>query len=143
MRVALLIVFVILCNIGHSQNVGKTLVKEVTNKAVINILTRLQSHSVLGGKKLTINVFKIANGSGSAYVEGDDEISETYFFTITDSPGDEDPIFKVFSLGPFYAPKIIKTTDLGETYVLTLEHYNLGKRQLHKIILSLNKAIYQ
>ncbi len=143
MRFALIIASIIFCNVGYSQNVGKTAVKEVTNKPVVDILIGLESHAVLTGKKLTIDVFKISNGSGSAHVEGDDEISETYFFTITDSPGDENPIFKVFSLGPFYAPKIIKTTDLGDNYVLTFEHYNSGKRQLHKIILSLNKVVYK
>lgn len=126
----------------QSQQLEKTVVKEVSDKTVRKILTSLESHFVLSGKKLTIDIFKVSNGSGSAHVAGDDEISETYFITITDSPGDEDPIFKVVSVGPFYGSKIIKHTDLGDKYILTLKHYNSGKRQIHNITLSLNKAAY-
>lgn len=130
-------------NLAYSQKLEKAEVKEVKDKLVKKILTSLESHFVVSGKKLTIDVFKISNGSGSAHVKGDDEVSETYFFTVTDSPGDENPIFKLFSIGPFYGPKIISKKDLGDNYVLMLEHYNSGKRSVHKIILSLNKAVYQ
>ncbi|MVN21103.1 hypothetical protein [Mucilaginibacter arboris] len=143
MKYTFVVLLLTLFHSSYSQHLKKTEVKEITNKAVVEILTRLQSHIVISGKKLTINVFKISNGSGSAHVVGDDEISETYFFTVTDAPADEGPIFKVFSLGPFYGPKIIKTTDLGDNYVFTLEHYNSGKREIHKIIINLNKIIYQ
>lgn len=137
------IILLFLSGSAYNQNIKKTEVKEVTNKVVRKILTSLESHTVLSGKKLTINVFKVSNGSGSAHVIGDEEVSETYFFSITDSPGDENPLFKVASVGPFYLSKIIKRTDLGDTYVLTLEHFNSGKKQVHKILLGLNKVIYQ
>lgn len=142
MKQFFILLFFALSNFAYSQNLKKTEVKEVANKAIIEILTHFESHTSLIGKKLTIGIFKIGNGSGSANVAGDDEISETYFFTVTGSPGDEKPEFKVFSLGPFYASKIVKTTDLGDKYVLTLEHYNAGKRQIHKLIISLDKITY-
>ena len=143
MKIIFTITLVVFLNSVYAQNLKKTTVKEVTNKAVVEILTRLQSHTILTGKKLTIDIFKISNGSGSAHVVGDDEISETYLFTVTDSPGDEYPVFKVFSVGPFYGAKILKHTDLGDTYILTLEHYNSGKREVRKILISLNKVVYQ
>ncbi|RYE22342.1 MAG: hypothetical protein EOP42_24555 [Sphingobacteriaceae bacterium] len=143
MKYGFVVLILALFNTSFSQNLKKTEVKEVTNKAVVEILTRLESHTVYTGKKLTINLFKISNGSGSAHVAGDDEISETYFITVTDSPADENPVFKVCSIGPFYGSKIRAEKDLGDTYILTMEHYNSGKKSIHKIILRLNKILYQ
>ncbi|RYE30051.1 MAG: hypothetical protein EOP42_12995 [Sphingobacteriaceae bacterium] len=127
----------------HAQNLKKPVVKDVTNNKTVEILTRLESHTAFSGKKLTIGIFKVGNGSGSAHVAGNDEISETYYLTVTDAPGDEHPVFKICSIGPFYGSKIISKKDLGDTYVLSLEHFNTGKRSIHKIILSLKKAVYQ
>lgn len=143
MKLFFIVVFIATFNLSFSQKLEKTEVKEVSDKTVRKLLTSLESHSVISGKKLTIDIFKISNGSGSAHITGDDEISETYYFTVTDSPGDEYPIFKVSSIGPFYLSKIISKKDLGDTYILTLEHNNSGKKSVHKIILSLNKVVYQ
>lgn len=134
--------FIVIFQCVYAQNLKKTVVKEVTNEEVFKILTSLQSHQVLAGKKLTINVFKVSNGSGSAHVSGDDEVSENYYFTVTDSSGDENPIYKVFSLGPFYGSKILSKKDFGDLYKLTIQHYNFGKLEVHSVKIDSKKLIY-
>ncbi|MGI4729898.1 MAG: hypothetical protein ACRYGB_15090 [Janthinobacterium lividum] len=92
---------------------------------------------------MTINIFKISDCAGSAHVAGDDEISETYFATVTDSFGDERPTFKVYSIGPFYGSKIIFKKDLSDTYSITLQHHNSGHPEIHQLKINLKNIIYK
>lgn len=143
MKYCFVILLLIFSKLGYCQNIKKAKAIEITNESVTKVLTSIESLSFEKGKKLEFSLFKISNGSGSAHVVGNDEISESYLIGVTDSFGDEEPVVKYFSVGPFYIPKIISKKDLGNTYVITLQHGGYKNLKNHKITISLNNVTYQ
>ena len=143
MKSYLIILLLIFSKLCYCQNIKKAKAVEITNKSVTKVLTSIESLSFEKGRKLEFSLFKISNGSGSAHVDGDDEISEGYLIGVTDSFGDEAPSVKYFSVEPFYSPKIISKKDLGDTYVITLQHGGYKNLKIHKITISLNNVTYQ
>lgn len=113
--------------------------REITNKDISKTLASVETFNFKKGQKLSIKIFKISNGSGSANLPESDEISHNLLFCISEY--DEVPAYKIFDVGPFINPIITKKIDSGNAYVITVINGLTGKRKSNKIIVDLNKII--
>ncbi|WP_069658932.1 hypothetical protein [Arcticibacter eurypsychrophilus] len=121
---------------GYSQSVTK-----VTDKNLINTLSSVETFNLEKGKDLCVGIFMITNGSGSANVPEADEVSNSYIISVSDFA--EHPISKVFTVGPFYNPKITAKNDSGEKITFTLEHGGSTNRKRNSLIIDLDNIIYK
>ncbi|CAM4409708.1 hypothetical protein SAMN06265348_11736 [Pedobacter westerhofensis] len=74
---------------------------------------------IFDAQQIRVAIFKSSNGSGSARIPESDEVS--FKLIICVAQHDEIPDSKVFSIGPFLNPRVIKKTDSGNQIILVVE----------------------
>lgn len=89
---------------------------------------------VVKGDQLYLTIFKSANGSGSANTPETHETS--YNFLVSVSPYDENPESRLFSIGPFIQPKVIKKLDSGKIVTLLIEDGHAKNKKTYKVMVS-------
>lgn len=107
---------------------------EISKNEGAQMLTSIESFEVIQGKQLRLGIIKISNGSGSANLPESDEVS--YNMLVSVAHYDENPESKVFSIGPFISPKVLKKVDDGKSITLFIENGIMKRRKISKAIVT-------
>ncbi len=83
---------------GHVGRCNGFLVYEIEDGKVINVENRENN--------LSVRVYIIDNGSGSAGIEEGHEVSHNLLIAVSEF--DEEPNQNLFDIGPFFNPKFLK-----------------------------------
>lgn len=131
------IVLLLLCFTinSYAQSVEST---EITQNESVKLITSIVSFDVFPGKQLCLGILKASNGSGSANLPESDEVSFNILISVAHY--DENPETKVFSIGPFIAPKVTRKIDDGSSVTLFVKNGVMKKRKTTKIIVSETKV---
>ena len=112
--------------------------KDVSDEQLIYVLNNIQKH--IGYKNNTgdvfINVYVVADPSGSAGIAGSDEITNTIY--IATSGGGEQPKQYLFKLTPVLAPKFLGETRTEKDFQFTFAYGVGNKRENATVTVSLN-----
>ena len=120
---------------SYSQSIEST---EIIQHEPVKLISSIESFDVFAGKQLRIGIFKASNGSGSANLPESDEVSFNFLLSVTHY--DENPENKIFSIGPFIGPKVIRKVDTGSSVTLFIEDGIVKKRKITKVIVSETKV---
>ena len=116
-------------------------VKSVKTKSIVKLLGSIDSSMTIMADRFIFKVFLVGNPSGSAmYAEGH-EISHNILVNVAEY--DENPIWNLFSIGPFYNPKIYAGPDLKDKYMLSIEHGGYNERRKTNLAIFLDKIIIE
>ena len=128
-------IFIILCLVfslkSHAQSVKST---RITQPEAVNLITSIESMEMLKGDQLHLKIFKRANGSGSANTPETHETS--YNLLISVAHYDENPERRLFSIGPFIQPKVIKKLDSGKSVTLLIEDGDAKDKKTYRVMIS-------
>jgi hypothetical protein len=116
-------------------------VKPVKTKSIVKLLGSIDSSMTVMAERFIIKVFLFGNPSGSAMQDGGHEIS--YNLLVNVAEYDENPIWKLFTIGPFYNPKISAGPDLEGKYIMSIEHGIYDERRKTNLAIFLNKVIIE
>jgi hypothetical protein len=106
-------------NLSFGQSLDHT-VNLVQDKSVTDFIKYTDTLVIKKATNFAIHIFRRGNGPGSAqFKEGSES---THNVIIAVSEYDEFPDTKVFSIGPFYAPKIVGGKDLKDHYEIEIDH---------------------
>lgn len=123
---------------AYSQSIKST---EIIQNDCVKLIGSIESYDTFAGKQLVLGVFKVSNGYGSANVSGTDEVSFNLLISVTHY--DEAPDYKVFTVGPFINPKVIKKADTGPSITLFIEDGAMDRRKTSKVIVREGKVQLQ
>lgn len=135
--------FIVLCLIfsikSHAQSIKSN---RITQTESVSLIASIESMEVVKGDQLYVTIFKSANGSRSANTPETHETS--YNFLISVSHYDENPESRLFSIGPFIQPKVIKKLDSGKSVTLLIEDGHAKNKKIYKVMVSeTDVIIYQ
>ncbi len=102
----ILIFSICFINISYGQEKIK-----ITKSKNIRLIKVLNNSELIGENRqhdLSVRIYKIDNGSGSAGIEERHEVSHNLLIAVSEF--DEEPNQKLFEIGPFYHPKLLKMT---------------------------------
>jgi hypothetical protein len=123
---------------SYAQSIKST---QIVQKDCVKLIGSIGSYDAFAGKHLMLGIFKVSNGIGSAKFPGTDEVSFDLLISVTHY--DESPDYKVFKVGPFINPKVIKKDDTGPLITLIIEDGVFNKRKTRKVIVSEAKVQVQ
>ncbi len=87
---------------------------------------------------LSVRIYKIDNGSGSAGIPEGHEVSHNLLIAVSEF--DEEPNQNLFEIGPFYNPKFMKWTDKKEyEKIFEIEYGIYNKRKTVKLKININE----
>ncbi|MEH6764381.1 MAG: hypothetical protein V7655_07770 [Aequorivita antarctica] len=131
----------IICFIQMSFGQDKLKIEKSDNNRLIKVLNNSQ---LIGENKenyLSVRIYTIDNGSGSA---GFESCEVSYNLLVAVSEFDEAPNQSVFEIGPFISPKFIKWTGVKEyEREFTIEHGVFDNRKTIKLKTNLNELILE
>jgi hypothetical protein len=138
MRKYMVILMLFLSDSIYSQAVKSAL---INNKETAELLGAIESYERYQGRQLSIGIFKISNGSGTANLPESHEISHNLLLSIAEF--DENPDNKIFIVGPFIGPKVKKKLDSGQLLTLFVEHGVFDNRKTIKVVAGLTSIKIQ
>jgi hypothetical protein len=116
-------------------------VKSVKTKSIVKLLGSIDSSMTIMADRFIIKVFLVGNPSGSAMIAEGHENSHNLLVNVAEY--DENPIWNLFSIGPFYNPKISTGPDLKDKYMLSIEHGGYDERRKTNLAIFLDKIIIE
>lgn len=135
---SLLVIFLSIMSITACGQQYLKGVKNVTDKSIIKFLNNIDTSFIKRSDKLLIKFFLVSNGSGSANVPQGDEISHNIIISVAEY--DENPLNRVFNIGPFYMPELSNGSNLKDGYSILIEHGASDERKRSKLFIYLNKV---
>lgn len=131
---ALILLLVFISFTTYAQLPAPGVVK-VTDSSLARVLSNIESYkSVDNDNGYVIGIVKISNGPGSARQPETEEVSHSYWITVTEY--DTYPEYHAFTAGPFYNAKIKdegKTGDSG--YFLTISYGPSDQPKMQRIVI--------
>ena len=103
----LILIFTI-CLAQTSCGQNKLKIVKSENLRLIKVLNNSELLRENSEENLSVRIYKIDNGSGSAGIEEGHEVSHNLLIAVSEF--DEQPKQNLFEIGPFYNPKFIKWT---------------------------------
>ena len=137
----LVIIFTI-CLVQISYGQDKLKIEKSENSRLIKVLNNSE---LIGGNRennLSVRIYKIDNGSGSAGIPEGHEVSHNLLIAVSEY--DEQPLQNLFEIGPFYNPKFIKWTGINESqkeFEIEYGTYSIGKSI--KLKVNINELIME
>ncbi len=116
-------------------------VKSVKTKSIVKLLGSIDSSMTIMADRFIIKVFLVGNPSGSAMQPEGHEISHNLLVNVAEF--DENPPWNLFSIGPFYNPRISAGPDLKGKYMLSIEHGGYDERRKTNLAIFLNKVVIE
>ena len=107
----LILIFTI-CLAQTSCGQNKLKIVKSENLRLIKVLNNSELLRENSEENLSVRIYKIDNGSGSAGIEEGHEVSHNLLIAVSEF--DEQPKQNLFEIGPFYNPKFIKWTEENE-----------------------------
>lgn len=115
--------------------------KPVKTRSLIKLLGSTNSIMTIMANNFIFKVFLIANPSGSAMQAGGHESSQKLLINVAEY--DENPVWKLFSIGPFYNLKISTGPDLKDKYMMRIEHGGYEERKQTKLAIYFDKVLIE
>jgi hypothetical protein len=120
----------------------KKSVVEIKEPSVLKLLGHLDTMVIKRAPSFVMYFLIVSNGSGSANIPQGDEASDNIMVSVSEY--DEEPANKVFTVGPFLAPKLIfEGVKHPGSYTVTIEHGEAGKRQRSVLVVHSDKVVLQ
>lgn len=107
---------------------------EITQPESVKLIESIQSLEVFKGRQLHVAIFTTSNGSGSANLPESHEVSFNLLLSVAEY--NEYPVTKLYSIGPFLNPKMVRKVDSGRLVTLFIEHGVVDKRKTTKVVVS-------
>ena len=127
--------FFILCLIFSVNSQAQSIKSSpITQPEAVNLIASIESMDVIKGDQLHLKIFKRANCSGSANTPETHETS--YNLLISVAHYDENPERRLFSIGPFIKPKVIKKLDSGKSITLLIEDGHGTNKKTYRVMVS-------
>ena len=101
-----------ICFIQITCGQDKLIIKKSENSRLIKVLNNSELIGENAEDYLSVRIYKIDNGSGSAGFPEGHEVSHNLLIAVSEF--DEEPNQNIFEIGPFYNPNFIKWTDKKE-----------------------------
>jgi len=98
----LLAIFLVQTSCGQD----KLKIEKSENSRLIEVLNNSELIGENRANNLSIRIYKIDNGSGSAGIAEGHEVSHNILIAVSEF--DEEPNQNLFEIGPFYNPKFVK-----------------------------------
>ena len=131
-----LILTICLIQISFSQN--ELNIKKSKNFRLIKVLNNSELIGENRENYLSVRIYKIDNGSGSAGFPEGHEVSHNLLIAVSEF--DEEPNQSLFEIGPFYNPKFIKWTDKEEyEKAFEIEYGIYNNRKKIKLKININE----
>ena len=133
-----LILIFSICFVNLSCGQEKVKIIKSDNIRLIKVLNNSELIGENGENNLSVRIYKIDNGSGSAGISEGHEVSHNLLIAVSEY--DEQPLQNLFEIGPFYNPKFIKWTGIKESqkeYEIEYGAYN--HRKSIKLIVNINE----
>lgn len=105
---------------------------EIKDKSLKSILGFVDTVIFKRYDDISIILYKVSNQSGSAHLEGSDEVSHKYLIVV--SSYDEDPEQHLYSVGNFYNPKILKFEKQSKDNYRILFEYGVFRQRKKSFI---------
>lgn len=109
-------------------------INEIVQSETVNLISSIESFNSFAGKQLRLGIIKVSNGSGSAKLPESDESSSNLLISVAHY--DEDAESKIFSIGPFIAPKVIRKVDADGFVTLFVKYGIHGMRKTAEVIVT-------
>jgi hypothetical protein len=113
----------------YSQSIKST---EITRKESVKFAESIGSFETFEGRQLWAKLFKSSNGSGSAHTPGTDEVSFSIFICLAHY--DDEPESKLYKVGPFTNPKVIKKVDSGNSITFYVKDVTGSNTKIYKLV---------
>jgi hypothetical protein len=121
---------------ASGQNIHTT---EIKDKNLISVLGFADTVIFKYNEDILVKLFKVNNGSGSAHAPETDEVSHRYIIVVSNY--DDAPDIRVYSIGDFYNPKILKfEKPASDKFRVLFEYGGFNQRKKAFINISLNKV---
>jgi len=131
MKKLILIPCLLFASLSFCQSINVT---KITQTELVKFIGSIDSYEPFAGRQLYLSTFITSNGSGSANMPETDETSFNILLCVAHY--DEQPDHKLFSIGPFLNPKIIKNRDSGDSITVVIHHFDGLKKKKTEIIVT-------
>jgi len=112
----------------------------VKNRDLIYVLNNIEkTTSYANDRDLHIRVYNVADPTGSAHVQGDDEITNSLYIAVSEY--DESPEQHVYRLSSVYNPKFVNWVKSAAGAKLVINYGPDNKRRTATITISLRKLV--
>lgn len=127
----LLLLFVLAAFTTKAQMPKSTAVKQ---QDLVKFAQSVNTYEFFSGSQLGVRIFKIDNGSGSANLPESDEVNYSLYFCLAHN--DEHPESKLYKIGPFKKPQLIKKVDSGRFVTFHVRDGYENDLTTYKIVVS-------
>ena len=133
-----LIIILTICSIQISFGQNELKIAKSKNDRLIKVLNNSELIGENRENYLSVRIYKIDNGSGSAGIPEGHEVSHNLLIAVSEF--DEEPNQNLFEIGPFYNPKFMKWTDKKEyEKIFEIEYVIYNKRKTVKLKININE----
>ena len=127
-----LIIILTICSLQISFGQNELKIEKSKNDRLIKVLNNSELIGENRENYLSVRIYKIENGSGSAGFEEGHEVSHNLLIAVSEF--DEEPKQNLFEIGPFYNPKFVKLTGNKEYQKeFEIEYGAYGNRKVVKL----------
>ncbi len=134
MKTPLIFTFFIWLSVQAYSQEPKPVVKQLLSSSEVKLLGKIDSLVILKTQVFGVKIFWVGNPSGSANFEGGHEITRNLIFAVAEN--DESPVWKAFSVGPFYNPKIVVKKSHGSMFEVTIKYGGFKDRRSTKLVIT-------
>lgn len=141
MKIKSTLMFILsICFVNLSCGQEKVKIIKSDNNRLIKVLNNSELIGENRENNLSVRIYKIDNGSGSAGIEEGHEVSHNLLIAVSEF--DEQPNQNLFEIGPFYNPKFVKMT-VNEDYQkeFDIEYGAFGNRKSVKLKVNINELL--
>ena len=133
-----LIIILTICSIQISFGQNELKIAKSKNDRLIKVLNNSELIGENRENYLSVRIYKIDNGSGSAGIPEGHEVSHNLLIAVSEF--DEEPNQNLFEIGPFYNPKFMKWTDKEEyEKIFEIEYGIYNNRKSVKLKININE----
>ena len=133
-----LIIILTICSIQISFGQNELKIAKSKNDRLIKVLNNSELIGENRENYLSVRIYKIDNGSGSAGIPEGHEVSHNLLIAVSEF--DEEPNQNLFEIGPFYNPKFMKWTDKEEyEKIFEIEYGIYNNRKTVKLKININE----
>jgi hypothetical protein len=115
-------------------------VKAEENSGLTSTLSNVTAFTNKQTKAARASFFVVNQGSGSAKLPESDEAASRVLVVVSEDG--EHAVSSLFSVGPFYNPVVVTTSQANENYVF-IKHGPANGRKTNKVVFTTEKVIYQ
>ena len=133
-----LIIILTICSLQISFGQNELKIEKSKNDRLIKVLNNSELIGENRENYLSVRIYKIDNGSGSAGIPEGHEVSHNLLIAVSEF--DEEPNQNLFEIRPFYNPKFMKWTDKKEyEKIFEIEYGIYNKRKTVKLKININE----